>query len=402
MPSKNGKRWIRRALAFAVVSGLGLALAAAYRPRPVDVECRAVERAELQVVVDEEGRTRIRDRFTLSAPVQGVLERIELDEGDRVQAGQVVARIFPSVEPLLDARTRSSAKARVLAARAAIQRAEAAAVQARADAKLARREQERRHELYEADILSESEFDRLKAQTEAAEARREAAEFAVRVAEHELAMAEAALRQTRGRDRAGPLTIEAPIDGVVLELFHESEVSVRAGERLLQLGDPRNLEVVVDVLTQDAVRIRPGQPVEFVRWGGDRPLGGRVRRVEPAAFTEISALGVEEQRVHVVIDLSAEGFEAEALGHGFRVEARIVVERIEDAVQVPEGALFRFEDRWALFRLEGDRARRVAVQTGVAAERTRQILAGVEPGDRVLVYPSDLVEDGTKVACDAP
>jgi HlyD family secretion protein len=127
-----------------------------------------------------------------------------------------------------------------------------------------------------------------------------------------------------------------------------------------------------------------------------------VRRVEPAAFTEISALGVEEQRVHVVIDLSAEGFEAEALGHGFRVEARIVVERIEDAVQVPEGALFRFEDRWALFRLEGDRARRVAVQTGVAAERTRQILAGVEPGDRVLVYPSDLVEDGTKVACDAP
>ncbi|HEX6747109.1 MAG TPA: efflux RND transporter periplasmic adaptor subunit [Longimicrobium sp.] len=363
------------------------------RPEPVDVEVGTISRGDLRVTVDEEGMTRVHDRFVVAAPVAGRLQRIALEEGDRVAAGDVVASIAAAP---LDARTARQGDARVAAAEAAVAQARARASQAQAAHAQALREAARARTLAGAGAISESARE----QAELAEATAlrdwQAARAAVRTAAAELSGARAALAD------ASPATVgvatvtevRSPVAGRVLRVPERSERAVAPGAPLVELGDARALEVTADVLSTDAVRIRPGMPVLIEEWGGGPALRGRVRTVSPAAFTKVSALGVEEQRVRVFADLDAA---PAALGDGYRVEARIVVWEGRDVVKVPVSALFRTGGEWSVFVLDARRARLRSVRIGQRGEAEAEVAGGLRPGERVVLYPSDKVKDGVKV-----
>ena len=353
-------------------------------PKAASVDTAAVERGALRVTVDEEGETRVRDRFVVSAPVSGRVLRIELEPGDAVQRGKTVIATFRPGDPtLLDARARAEAEAAVKAAQAAHARARSAAA-------LARSELERHQKLAQEAIVSREILD-LKEN----EAR--TAALAAAGAEHELAIARARLLST-GTGGSEPIEIRSPIDGVVLKRLRESEAVVPAGERLLELGDPGKLEIVADFLSSDAVRIGAGDPVVIERWGGERDLSGRVRRVEPSGFMKISALGVEEQRVNVIIDL-ADPLEAwKRLGDGYRVEVRVIVWQTENALKVPTSALFRRQEQWATFVIEGGRAQLRMVEVGERNGLEAEVRSGLRAGETVIVHPADSLADGGRVA----
>ncbi|MGF1508618.1 MAG: efflux RND transporter periplasmic adaptor subunit [Myxococcota bacterium] len=397
------RRWPKWMWVWAGLAGALTLVAVAYWPKPVDVESQPVRRGTLVVTVVEDGMTRIRDPYTLSSPLQGELQRLSIEAGDRIERNQILARILPGAAPLLDPRSRSEAEARVEAARAASQRADAAVKREEADARLADMELARRKALIEAQVLAESEHDRLRIGVQATRADLAAARFAARVAAHELKLAEAALRRSSTPSGAvEELVIRSPVDGVVLEVFAESKVAVVAGTAILSVGDPEGLEVVVDVLTQDAVQIEPGAHATIDRWGGAGSIPARVRRVEPRAFTDHSALGVEEQRVNVLLDLDAPKEDWERLGDGFRVEVSIVIHEADEALLVPEAALFRRSGQWNVFQIVEGRARRVEVDVGLSNGREAQLLSGLSENDRVIVYPSDYVEDGVRVRTASP
>ena len=353
-------------------------------PKAASVDTAAVERGALRVTVDEEGETRVRDRFVVSAPVSGRVLRIELEPGDAVQRGKTVIATFRPGDPtLLDARARAEAEAAVKAAQAAHARARSAAA-------LARSELERHQKLAQEAIVSREILD-LKEN----EAR--TAALAAAGAEHELAIARARLLST-GTGGSEPIEIRSPIAGVVLKRLRESEAVVPAGERLLELGDPGKLEIVADFLSSDAVRIGAGDPVVIERWGGERDLSGRVRRVEPSGFMKISALGVEEQRVNVIIDL-ADPLEAwKRLGDGYRVEVRVIVWQTENALKVPTSALFRRQEQWATFVIEGGRAQLRMVEVGERNGLEAEVRSGLRAGETVIVHPADSLADGGRVA----
>jgi HlyD family secretion protein len=352
----------------------------------------------MEVTVDEDGRTRLKDRYVVSAPLTGALTRITLEPGDSVGEGEIVARVVPAAAPLLDPRSRAEAEARLDAARAAHRQAETEVVRARAARDFAAREADRQRALLRAGAVSRQSVE----EAELAERMRDeelaSAEFGRRVAAADVEVARAALlRLDRPRGAGEQLEVRSPIEGSVLRVLTESEGVIAAGTPLLELGDPNALEVVVDVLTADAVNIRSGAPVRVERWGGDSSLSGHVHRIEPSAFTKISALGVEEQRVNVVIDLDGDPAGWPSLGDGYRVEARITVWRRTEVLRVPTGAVFRRGDGWAVYAVRDGRAELRPVETGRRTGSVTQVLGGLDEGDQVVVYPSDNVADGVRV-----
>ena len=391
-------RHAKRILGLLLAVGLVALIVVAAIPRPVQVDVASLQHGAMQVTVDEDGRSRVKDRHVVSAPLTGSLARIELHPGDQVEGGQVVARILPLAAPLLDVRTRSEAEARVSAALAAQRQARAQIERAQAAMEFAKTNAARARELTASQVTTQQALEQalLGARTSSAEL--ESARFGARVADSEVTMARAVLGRLAGKGakREEQLEVPAPVAGRILRVMQESEGVVQMGAPLLELGDPQTLEIVVDVLTRDAVEIQPGARAIIDRWGGT-PLDARVRLVEPSAFTRLSALGVEEQRVNVIIDIVAPREQWKSLGDGYRVEAHIVTWEEPRVLKVPASAVFRHESSWALFRADGGVARLTKVGIGKRTAREVQIVSGIAPPASVIVYPSDRVSDGVKV-----
>ena len=392
------RKWIRRVLiALALLAVIGL-IVVAWIPNPVEVEVAEVSRGALIVTVNEDGRTRVKDRYIVSAPVTGNLARLDLEAGDSIEQEQVLARLVPLPPPLLDSRTRAEAKARVDAAMAARRQAQAAVNRARFQRDFAKQESQRAQAVVQQGGLARSDADRAISTYRSSEEDLRSAEFGGRVAEHQLKLAQTTLMQLSGQGEEGEqLEIISPVAGQVLKVFQESEGVVQSGTPILELGDPAALEVVVDVLSQDATRIPAGAPALIERWGGKNPLRGHVRIVEPSAFTKLSALGVEEQRVNVIIDMDDDHELWQSLGDGYRVEARISVWEGKDVLRVPASAVFRLENSWATFVVEDGSAVIRPVELGETNGLETEVISGLDEGEMVIAYPSDSVRDGVSV-----
>ena len=388
----------RRVLLSIVVVG-GLAAVALW-PRTIAVDVAQVSRGPLVVTIDEEGRTRVRDRFVVGAPVTGRLLRIELDPGDRVERGAIIARLQPEAPALLDARTHAEAVAAVASAEASLEHGRAEERRAHAALTLAQRELIRTRTLTAAGATTRQELDAREADASLAAEAANAAASAVRAAsaEVERARARAATPASRAGSVSGTVAVSAPVGGVVLQRPRQSEGIVQAGEPLVEIGDPRQIEIVTDLLSTDAVRVRPGARAVIEQWGGEGSLAATVRRIEPAGFTKISALGVEEQRVNVVLDLADSGQDCAVLGDAYRVEARIVLWEAPDVLKVPTNALFRDGERWAVYVATNGRARRTFVELGHQTPTDAEVTAGLTEGAMVIVHPGDLVRDGGRIA----
>jgi HlyD family secretion protein len=401
----NGRRnrWLLWGLlGVALVAGLVVA----FRPREVPVDLVEVTRGPLVVTIDEEGETRVRDIFVLSSPVPGRSRRIEAEVGDRVVAGEtVVAEIEPVDPSPLDVRSESEARAGVRAAEANLDLARSELERSEAELDFARSELERQRGLREEGATSERDLSAAERAYRTARAAVQTARAAIQARSFELDRERARLVSptdgARKDAEAGDcpcIPLRAPVSGVVLRVQHESEGVVAAGQPLLDIGDPDDLEIIVDLLSADAVKVEPGQRVMIEEWGGDGPLAGVVRRVEPFGFTKVSALGIEEQRVNVLIDFTDPPDRWRRLGHGYRVEVRIVLAEVSDVPRVPLSALFRDGDGWAVFVDEDGRARTRRVERGLTDGRLVEVRAGLEAGTRVVRYPSDRVLDGVRIA----
>jgi HlyD family secretion protein len=376
-----------------VVAGI---VAMAAWPDTIEVDIIRVGRGPLEVTIDEEGETRVRERFVVSAPVAGRLQRIELEPGDKVTRGAtVLARLVPAAPALIDARSQAEFRAAADAARAALGQAQAERSRTQAALDRAQASLKRQQELFQAGLIPPDDLEAAQTTTRSAEEARRAAEFNVARAQFELESARARLQQPAAG--GPPIEILAPIDGVVLKRLRESESVVPVGEPLVEVGDPGAMEVVSDLLSTDAVRVTPGQPVRFERWGGGEPLLGRVRRVEPSGFMKLSALGVEEQRVNVIIDFVDPAGAARSLGDNYRAEVRIVVWTADDVVKVPTGALFRQGEQWAAFVVENGRVRTQAVTLGQRNATEAEILDGLAAGAEVVLHPPDILADAMRV-----
>jgi len=385
-------------LATAALVVVGLAIG--FMPRAVPVDVAEVKRAPLTVTVEEEGKTRVRERYLVSAPVAGYARRIDLKAGDAVAAGQVLAVIEPARPVALDPRTRVQAQAQVSAAQAALAAAQENARAAAAAAQLAQQERVRAESLRQSNFVSAQALDAARTAETRARAAEQAAQYAVRVARFDLETARAAAASAAQLQRGGTaeaLQVQAPVAARVLRVQHESEGPVAAGQSLLEIGNPESLEAEVEVLSTDAVKIATGSKVVLDRGGGNPPIEGRVRVVEPGGFTKISALGVEEQRVRVIVDFTSPREAWARLGDGYRVEARFVLWQGKDVLQLPSSALFRNGEGWAAFRLEGSRARLTPVEIGQRAGLATQVLSGLKAGDRVVAHPDETIREGVRV-----
>lgn len=393
----------RRRFAFwGVLGAIGLAvLVVALMPHPIPVDESAVTRGSMRVTLDHEGQTRVRDRYVVSAPVPGRVLRIELEPGDRVEANRtVLATFLPAMASLLDIRTRAAAEAGVKTAGAALEQARAQRDRARTESRFANVERDRTRQLEQDGLATEQARLAAEADAEARAKGLAAAESAVAAASGELEAARAALIAPDARRSANPssrLNLRSPIDGVVLRRLHESEAEVPQGEPLLEIADLGSLEVMADYLSGDAVRITPGMPAEIDQWGGGSPLAAQVRRVEPAGFMKLSALGVEEQRVWVILDFADPREAWRSLGDGYRVEARVVTWQRPDVVKVPTASLFRSGSEWAVFVVKDGRAVQRVVRVGHRNGTAAAVLEGLQPGERVVVHPPDTLTDGARV-----
>jgi HlyD family secretion protein len=393
-------------LKFLAGAGLfALLVLMALWPKSAAVDLAPVERGPLTITVDEEGKTRVRERFVVSAPVAGRVQRIELEPGDKLVRNETVVALFSPADPvLLDIRSRTEAEAGVKAAEAAYGRAQAERERAAAVERLAKADFARMSALHKEALISQQSFDSTESQAQTAEEALRSAEFGVVNAGYEVTMARARLLSASRDPGAAPqpIVIRAPITGVVLKRLRESETIVPAGEPLLELGDPRRLEIVSDFLSTDAVRIRPGSPVIIERWGGENTVRGHVRRVEPSGFMKVSALGVEEQRVSVLIDFD-DPYEAwKRLGDGFRVEVRVIVSQSGDVLKVPTSSLFRRGKEWAVFAAENGRARLRIIEIGPRNGSEARVLKGLSKGEIVVVHPSDTLKDGSRITAREP
>ena len=382
----------------AVVLLVAAILAVALWPESVEVDVARAARAALQVTIDEEGETRVRDRFVVSAPVAGRLQRIDLEPGDPVRRGEtVVARLTPAPPALLDARMQMELSAAVDSARAALGQAQAERARTEATLDRSRSTLQRQERLVEAGAISLDDLEAAQTAVRAADEGHKAARFNVTVAQAQLEAARARLQRPETGARA--VDVVSPVDGVVLKRFRESETVVPAGEPLVEVGDPAGIEVVADLLSTDAVRVSAGDAVLIEQWGGGRALEGRVQRVEPSGFMKVSALGVEEQRVNVIVDFADPGTASRLLGDGYRVEVRIVEAQVENALTVPVGSLFRRAGRWAVFVVGDDgRVRVQELELGQRNAMIAEVTAGLEEGQRVVLHPPDTLTDGTRVS----
>ena len=401
------KKISRKFFTFGAAILIAAALAYAFRPLPLEVDMEEAARRPMTLTVDEEGRTRVRDAYTVSAPVDGRLLRVEVRPGDAVSAGKsVVARMVPSVPTPLDARDETESRAALAAAEAALKLARADRERAVADRDLAQVQLRRIKGLRSSGAASQLQLDQAEreARTTAAALHNAEAAIAVREAERKGALSRLRRFGDKGAGtettEANVIPIRAPADGRVLRVMRESEGPLSAGTPLMEVGDVENgLEVVIELLSSEAVRVTSGDRVVLSGWGGDRPLNGIVEKIEPFAFTKVSALGVEEQRVNVVVRFTDPPEALKRLGHGFRVEAKIVVWEDRDTLTVPSSALFRSngDEKWAVFVVEDGVARLRAVEAGRDNGIEAQVLDGLRPGEQVILYPASDLTDGARV-----
>jgi len=392
--ARNARHVLFGLLALGAAGGAVLAL----RPRPVPVDVVHVTRGRLVVAIEENGVASVKDRFVVSVPVTGSLSRLLLEPGDPVNEGDPLAEIAPALSPLLDERTRAEAEARLGAALSALGQARAQASRARAAKELADQELGRTQKLVSTGSLSQQALEQAAFAARMKAEEQSSAEFAGKIAVEEVRIARVALGgdgERSARDRH--VGVLSPVSGHVLRVHQKSAGVVQAGTPLVEVGDPAALEVVVDLLTTDAVHVQPGTPVVIQGWGGDRPVAGKVRRIEPSAFTRASALGVDEQRVNVVVAFTEPRERWAALGDGYRVEARLVLWQGENVVKVPQGAVFRHGNGWAVFRIDDGVARLTTVQIGHRGEIEAEIVSGLSLGATVAVHPGDRVKDGATV-----
>ena len=395
-------KWIWRGLAVVLVAGAAFL---AFRPQPVPVDMAVADRGELVVTVADDGETRVREVYLVSAPLPGQVLRFVGDVGDPVTAAEsVLANILPTQPTFLDVRTRSELEAAVQAAEAAKTLAEAELARAQAQVDFAIGEYRRAERLFDRGNVSEATLDRARMELRSEEAALLTSRATLSMREFELETARASLILPSVEDgdterQAGCcFAVRAPVDGKILRIFHESEGVVEAGAPLVEIGDPADLEIVVDLLSTDAVQVAEDADAFIEGWGGGDRLIGRVRRVEPYGFTKTSALGIDEQRVNVIVDFAEPQERWQSLGHGYRVEVAIVVWRGEDVLKVPVGTLFRERGEWAVFAVEDEKAllRRIEVghMNGVEAE----VLGGLEPGETLILHPSDRIAEGVPVS----
>lgn len=389
-----------RVVGALVLLALAAALAMAIRRPAVEVELGEVARGPLTVTVDDLGETRVTDLYVVSAPATGELVRVGLKPGDRVVArSTLLGRIQPGEPTPIDARSTAQAEANVRALTAQLAAAQSRIAEARAEFTLAQRELERLTALEPRGFVSGATVDRARAARDRTRAAIDEARQAADAARHSLTAARAVLIVPGGRATGrGSVAVTSPVSGYVLRVPQESERVVIAGTPLVEIGDPERLEMITDLLSSDAVRVRPGAAVSIEEWGGERPLRGRVRLVEPYGFLKVSALGVEEQRVNVVIDFVEPRRAWARLGHGYRATVRIAVWSAPDVVQVPVSALFRSGRDWSVFTVDsGGRARPTRVEVGPMNDESAVVRRGLRPGDRVILHPGDRVNDGVRV-----
>ncbi|WP_027055679.1 efflux RND transporter periplasmic adaptor subunit [Mesorhizobium erdmanii] len=387
----------------SIATGLLLVLIAAAAlywlllPQPILVETADVVTTTFQDTIEEDGRTRVRDRYMVSAPLSGRVQRLMLKAGDVVHTGQKLATITPPVSPLLDSRVRQELEAQVGAAEAGVEEAEALHEQAKVLLAQASADLERTKQLAQRNVAASAQLEREEALFQSAGRQADAAERRSHAATHILEQARAALQSVGNPDPGEGFPVLSPIEGRVLRVEQQSESVVSMAAPLVELGDPGDLEVAADVLTTDAARIREGDKVTVARWGGPSDLQGVVRRVEPSGFTKISALGVEEQRVWVIIDIVSPRQTWTSLGDGYRVEVNIEIDQIDKATVVPMGALFRRGDAWNVFVVDGGLAHLREIRVASLSARVAAVAQGVHPGEIVVVYPPASLAEGSKV-----
>jgi len=392
-------KWIKRIMGAVAIGAIVAGFAYALREKPQMVDVGVVTRGPMRVTVSQEGVTRVRDVYAVSAPIAGHLARTLLDDGDHVKANvTVVAAIHPLDPPLIDSRSQAELVAARDAAQAAVAMAEIDLKRLHSDLNFARDNLERAQTLAKTNFLAQSSLQKAGTEVEILEAQIASAEAAIELRKAELASANARLIQPNDPNRKPEASccvyLTAPVDGVVLSVFARSEQPVAVGTKIAEIGDPSDLEIAVDLLSSDAVRIAPGSKAEIFDWGGDKTLSATVRRIDPAGFTKVSALGIEEQRVNLVLDLEDKD---PRLGHGFRVYARLTLWQSGDTLQVPISALFRDGRQWSLFSIRDGRALQVPVDIGHMNDEVAELTSGLAEGDRVILHPSDMVSDGTLV-----
>lgn len=403
----NAHRLPGRLLAGVVVLAAAGAIAWGLTPRPVPVDVRTVGRARLAVRVTDDGVTRIRERHVVRAPLGGLMSRVRLHAGDAVQAGEtVITSIEPPDPALLDPRAEADALARLETANAVRDLAAKALDRARVQVEYTLADLERAKQLFPTKAVTHEQLDAAERAWKTAVDDVAEAEEEVHVAEHLVQVTKAALVRSRPRDKDDPrsgavewrLDVTSPIDGRMLRVIRENEGRVEAGAELVEVGDPSDLEAVIDLVSEDAVKVEPGDACEIKGWGGGTPLAGHVRVVEPRGFTKVSPLGVEEQRVNVIVDLDTAAANRPALGDDFRVEAAITIDVAHDAILVPLATLFRRGEGEAVFIVAEGRARLVPVRIGRRGDREAEVLEGLAGGETVIAYPPDTVAEGTRVA----
>ncbi|MGJ4941049.1 efflux RND transporter periplasmic adaptor subunit [Bradyrhizobium sp. HKCCYLS1011] len=388
------------------IAGTFIAVAAlvawAVMPGAIPVETAVVAKGRFVATVDEDGKTRVRERYVVAAPLAGRLGRIHFKAGDQIKSDDAVATITPSPAPLMDPRTRHEVEERLGTAEANEGRAKAVVERARAQSDQANADLARTRTLAGRGAATTQALEHAELTVRTADRDLRAAELLDHAAEHELSQMRALLARyasnTNLNEAPESWSVTAPIAGVVLKVAQESETIVQPGTPLLEVGDPHDLEIVVDVLSTDAVEIRPGAEVTIIHWGRPEPLSGRVRRVEPAAFTKISTLGVEEQRVNVLVDIISPAEQWARLGDAYQVDTQIVVFARDDATIVPAGALFRRGDQWSVYAVKSGHAELRSVEVLRRSGRFAAITSGLTQGETVIVYPSDRVTSGVRVA----
>ena len=393
-----GRNLVRRALPWLGVLGVVALIIWGLWPKPVLIETGTAARGPLTVRVSEEGKTRVRNRFVVAAPVAGKMCRVLLKPGDEVAAGEtLLTTVEPAASPLLDPRARAQAEAVVSMHEAARKQAAETLEARRAALKMADSDRDRMRAVTRPGSLSDSARDQMEADSAMKGAELRAAEFSLQVTDYELAQARAALERPASVTPGNLVEVKSPVSGRVLKVMQESEMVVTPGTQILEIGDPADIEIEAEILSRDAVAIHPGDAVEVEQWGGETPLKGRVRRIEPAAFTKISALGVEEQRVVVLMDLLEIPQAAKSLGDRYRVEVRVAVWHTEETLVVPAGALFREGNAWETYIFRDGTAQLTAIDAGHSDGRFTEVRSGLSAGDEVLLHPPDTVKDGTAV-----
>jgi len=382
----------------------GLALTYALWPSPIRVELVRVTQGPMMVTVDEDGKTRVRERYIVSAPIGGQLARLNIQVGDIVDASStLIATIEPTDPSLLDARSLAEAESRVRAAEAIKQQSLARLEAARESYTLAEHELARAKSLSVPQAISQADIDSAEHQERIAAATLRAAEFGNRVADFELQLSQAAFVRTRPKSEEhkdfSRMEVRAPISGRVFRIFQEDAAVINAGQPLIEIGNTEDLEIVIDVLSQDAPRIKPGAKV-LIEHAGVGSLEARVRLVEPSGFTKVSALGVEEQRVNVIADFTEPTERLHGVGDGYRIDAKIVVWDTQLATKVPSGAMFRRGQDWAVFVVNHKKIRTQVISVGQSNNLEAEVLAGLSVGDEVVNYPSDRIRDGVSVVSE--